>query len=66
MGLEIIGVGFGRAETLCLKLASERLGLGWCCHRTEIFRTRERVLVYRAGQTRGATFGQFDLKRENG
>lgn len=66
MGLEIIGAGFGRTGTLSLKLALEQLGLGPCYHMTEIFQTRERLLVYEAGQARGPLFGQFDLKRANG
>ncbi len=37
MGLDVLGVGFGRTGTLSLKLALERLGFGPCHHMVEMF-----------------------------
>jgi hypothetical protein len=37
MGLDVIGVGWGRTGTLSTKLALERLGLGPCHHMLEVF-----------------------------
>ena len=37
MGLDVIGVGWGRTGTLSTKLALERLGFGPCHHMIEVF-----------------------------
>ncbi len=37
MSLSVIGAGFSRTGTFSLKLALEQLGLGRCCHMSEVF-----------------------------
>jgi hypothetical protein len=41
MGLDVIGVGWGRTGTLSTKLALERLGFGPCHHMIEVFGSGE-------------------------
>jgi hypothetical protein len=46
MGLEVIGVGFGRTGTTSLKAALERLGHGPCYHMTEVFRHPQHIPLW--------------------
>ena len=49
MGLDVIGVGWGRTGTLSTKLALERLGFGPCHHMIEVFGSGDKhVRAWRA------------------
>jgi len=48
MGLEVIGVGFGRTGTTSLKAALERLGFGPCYHMSELFEHPQHLPLWQA------------------